>query len=237
MARKKKTKSQVRLNKAIRMQETQQRRVSKLIGQMEMQGFNFSQKFKDSVMNTVESTASNATRKAKQLKGLTKEKLYQKAISYTTDDGRVWAGKFGVKRGRLAQRRKTIQQNKKNLSGLANVESALNSTDDRVVIDDDGTLLPRKEYIDKVNVRSSVLSAFDQWKARHPDAKKITREDLLNLERVKSLAERMTYDTTSNNYDSAAQKIINILQGGPLKADEVPEDDEEINQVGINDEE
>lgn len=230
----KKSKSAARLGRSVRSQQAQQKRISKMIGQLEMKGFIFPEKFKLSIMNTVKSTASNAQRKAKQLKGLTLSKLYEHASGYRTSSGKVWSGQFGVKRGRLTERRKTARDKQNKLTGLSNVEDALNNTDDHVAIDSDGKFIERRGYIDKTAERSSVLSEFDTWKRNHPKTKDITNDDLSNLEKVKGLAEKMNYLSTSETYDSASQKIISILRGMPLSADEVPEDDEELELTGVN---
>lgn len=231
----KKSKSAARLGRAVRSQQAQQKRVSKLIGQLEMKGFIFSEKFKQSVMNTVKSTASNAQRKAKQLKGLTLSKLYEHATGYKTSSGKVWGGRFGVKRGRLTERRKAARDRQNKLTGLSNVEDALNITDDRVAVDDFGNYFPNMGLIDKTAEKNSVLSEFATWKHDHPKAEDISSGDIANLEKIKGLAERMNYKSTSEEYDSAAQKIISILRGMPLSADEVPEDDESLDLTGVND--
>lgn len=233
MARK--TKSAARLGRAVRSQQAQQKRVSKMIGQLEMKGFIFSKKFKQSVMNTVTSTSSNAQRKAKQLKGLTLSKLYEHATGYKASSGKVWSGQFGVKRGRLTEKRKAARDRQNKLSGLSNVEDALNITDDRVAVDDFGNYIPNMGFIDKTAEKNSVLSEFATWKRNHPKANDITNDDIANLEKIKGLAERMNYQSTSEEYDSASQKIISILRGMPLSADEVPEDDESLDLTGVND--
>lgn len=224
MAKRKLSKSEKRLNKAVRMQATQRKRIEKIMSEMERQGFYFSPSTWKSVRSEVTSNASNAMRKVKQLQKINKTALYNKAVGYVTDDWQVKTGKKGVKEGRRIERAKARQ--KRIVSGLDNIDELISSMVDYVIFKDG-----KKSKYDRTAMKQRVVNAWQQWKAAHQS---YSNKDIQTINKLADLLEDLqTVSEETAEYDSKCQKIIVLLTGQSLNPDEINDDEEmEMTDVG-----
>lgn len=217
------SKSQKTLNKALRSQRTQSKRINKMIADLEMQGFTFDYKFKQRINNLVSSTPSNAKRKAKQLKAITKTELYKHAQSYITDDYQILTGQEGIKQGRKIQRKKNKLA--RQASGIQNVDDAISNMADFATHDTRGTIGGGVERVDKEPIKRKIAKAWEDYKEDH--AGQISASfmgDLLNdLDDFSYSLPSDASETTE--YDAKAQKIYHKLTGVYLNADDIGGDE------------
>lgn len=230
MARKKLSKSQKRLNKAIRMQETQRKRIKKTMEDMERHGFYFSPSTWKTVTSEVTSNASNAMRKVNQLKKINKTSLYSKALGYITDSDQVLTGKAGVKKGRRIEMEKTRQ--KGIVTGLQNIDDLVASAVDWVRGDQDGKVVSGGG-VNVQPLKMRLVSVWNSWKQEHT---KLNNKDIATLNKVADeLQELQTVSNDVTHYDNSVQKIVTLLTGAPMSPDDIADDEDmELNGVNTN---
>lgn len=187
--------------RAVRSQEAQIARITKQVHELQQQGFQFNKQFLSSLKVTGK-TASDANKKAAKFRGMTKRKIMQKVKSYTTDTGEVYTGKSAAARGRLAEQRKRKQ---KRITGLQNVEDALNMTAD--------ALHPDGKWINVSSEKRELLMAWNRYKDNV--TAKNYNQDILDA--VTDYANDIMNPSDSyEHYDSTVQKIYNLIEGHPM---------------------
>lgn len=227
MTRKKLSKSQKRLNKAIRMQETQRKRIKKTMEDMERHGFYFAPSTWKTVSSEVTSNASNAMRKVNQLKKINKTSLYSKALGYIADNDQVYTGKAGVKKGRRIEMEKTRQ--KGIVTGLQNVDDLISTAVDYVRRDEAGNVVP--EGVSVMPMKMKLANTWSNWKHEHT---KLNNKGIALLNKIADeLQELQTVSNDVTSYDNSVQKIVTMLTGSPMSADDI-NSDEEMDLNGVN---
>lgn len=200
------------LARARRSQEAQIKRITGIVNKMQQQGFRFNKQFLSSLKVTGK-TAGDAAKKAEKLKGLTKSKILEKVKSYTTDTGQMITGKGAGKRGALMEQRKRKQAR---ISGLQNVEDALNSTVDAIH--------PQGKWIDLTSEKRELLQAWNRYK----DNVTAKNYDQGILDAVTEYAyEIINPSDDFDHYDAVTGKIYHIMTGEPMPVNAIATSGEE----------
>lgn len=200
------------LARARRSQAAQIKRITGIVNKLQQQGFQFNRQFLSSLKVTGK-TAGDAAKKAEKLRGLTKSKILEKVKSYKVDDMRTITGKGAGKRGALMEQRKRKQAR---ISGLQNVEDALNNTVDAIH--------PQGKWINLTTEKQELMQAWNRYK----DNITAQNYDQNLLDAVTMHAHEIINPSDSyDHYDTIKGKIYHLLTGQPMPVEAISTGGEE----------